>query len=453
MERVNSPIHHLVVVGGGFGGVQAVKHLEHAPIRITLIDRRNFTLFQPLTYQIATGSLSPGDIAYPLRALFRDQANVDIVTGEVTGIELDARRVTLSYADNIDGPPAIEYDTLIVAAGSSYSYFGHEEFREYAHEVKTLESAVAVRSQILRAFERAEEQEDPALRVADMTFVVVGAGPTGVEMAGQIGELAHHTLLGCFRRIDPRTARVLLLDGADRVLTSFPPSLSKRAASALDQLGVTVTLQRMVVDVSGDGVVTEAPDGSRDEIPSRTVVWAAGVTASGLARELASAHGGEVDPSGRLTVEPDLTLAGHPEVFAIGDMVRVRGSDGEVRTLPGVAPVAIQMGRHVARAVKQRIAGEPNHPFRYVDKGNLATIGRGKAVADLHIARLSGFPAWVVWLVVHLWYLIGFRNRFVVTAQWAFSYFTGGRGSCLIEDARYVSGPPADGGGAGGAGA
>lgn len=436
--------HRVVVVGGGFGGVQAVKGLADAPVSITLIDRRNFTLFQPLTYQIATGALSPGDIAYPLRALFRRQRNVEVMVGEVTGCDVDAKRVHISYPAGEVGPSTIEYDTLIVAAGSSYSYFGHDEFRHYAHEVKTLESAVTVRSQILRAFERAESGSDERERAADLTFVVVGAGPTGVEMAGQIGELAHQTLASEFRRIDTAATRVLLLDGEDRILRTFPPSLSAKAVAQLERLGVTVRVNQMVVDVDDRRVVVEDKTGNRSEIETHTVVWAAGVTASGLAGALAASVDGELDHSGRLTVEEDLTLPGHPEVIVLGDMVRVRDGNGEARELPGVAPVAIQMGRYVAKLVSERLAGRPHRPFHYFDKGNLATIGRNSAVADLHVIRLSGFLAWVVWLVVHLWYLIGFRNRFLVFAQWAFSYLSRGRGSCLIEDQlTYSPGPVA----------
>jgi NADH:ubiquinone reductase (H+-translocating) len=436
--------HRVVVVGGGFGGVQAVKGLADAPVSITLIDRRNFTLFQPLTYQIATGALSPGDIAYPLRALFRRQRNVETVVGEVTTFELDARRLHIRYPVGEVGPETVEYDTLIVAAGSSYSYFGHDEFSRYAHEVKTLESAVTVRSQILRAFERAESGSDERDREADLTFVVVGAGPTGVEMAGQIGELARRTLKSDFRRIDTRAARVLLLDGEDRILRTFPPSLSTKAVAQLERLGVTVQVNQMVVDVDDRRVVVQDKEGNRSEIETHTVVWAAGVNASGLAGQLASGAGGDVDKSGRLTVEADLTLPGHPEVIVLGDMVRVRDRKGEAKELPGVAPVAIQMGRYAGKLVTRRLAGRPHRPFHYRDKGNLATIGRGSAVADLHLIRLSGPLAWLVWLVVHLFYLIGFRNRFLVFAQWSFSYFSGGRGSCLIEDQiTYSPGPTA----------
>jgi NADH:ubiquinone reductase (H+-translocating) len=437
-------IHRVVVVGGGFGGVQLVKGLADAPVSITLIDRRNFTLFQPLTYQIATGALSPGDVAYPLRALFRRQRNVDVIVGEVTACDVDARQVRVNYPIGEVGPSSIEYDTLVVAAGSSYSYFGHDEFSRYAHEVKTLESAITVRSQILRAFERAESGSDDRKRAADLTFVVVGAGPTGVEMAGQIGELAHRTLADEFRRFDMHAVRVLLLDGEDRILRTFPPSLSAKAVVQLERLGVTVSVNQMVVDVDDHCVVVEDKNGNRSQIETHTVVWAAGVTASGLARDLATDVGGEVDSNGRLTVEPDLTLPGHPEVIVLGDMVRVRNRSGEAQELPGVAPVAIQMGRYASKLLANRLAGRPHKPFHYFDKGNLATIGRGSAVADLHVLRLSGFVAWITWLVVHLWYLVGFRNRVLVFAQWAFSYLSGGRGSCLIEDPlTYTTGPMA----------
>ena len=436
--------HRVVVVGGGFGGVRAVKGLADAPVSITLIDRRNFTLFQPLTYQIATGSLSPGDVAYPLRVLFRQQRNVEVMVGEVTACDVDAKQLQVSYPIGEVGPSTIDYDTLIVAAGSSYSYFGHDEFRRYAHEVKTLESAITVRSQILRAFERAESGSDERERAADLTFAVVGAGPTGVEMAGQIGELAHRTLAGSFRRTNTDAVRVLLLDAEDRILRSFPPKLSAKALEQLERRGVTVNVNKMVVDVDDRRIVVKDKDGNRSEIETHTVVWAAGVNASELGRELASHVGGEVDRSGRLTVEADLTLPGHPEVIVLGDMVRVRDRKGQAHEFPGVAPVAIQMGHYASKLVANRLAGRSHHPFRYVDKGNLATIGRGSAVADLHTIRLSGFIAWLVWLVVHLWYLIGFRNRFLVFAQWAFSYFSGGRSSCLIEDPiTYSSGPAA----------
>jgi NADH dehydrogenase len=423
----------VVVVGGGFAGLHAVKGLRSLPVEVTLIDRRNFHLFQPLTYQVATGALSPGEIAYPLRAIFRSAPNVSVLLGEVAGFDLAARRVLLAPVAGVPAPPALAYDLLMVGAGSAYSYFGHEEWAAAAPEVKSLESALEARARILLAFERAEVVEDETRRRAELTFVVVGGGPTGVEMAGQIGELARDTLRHDFRFIDSRHARILLVEATDRLLGTFPPSLSAHAARSLEQLGVTPTLNRAVVGVDAEGVDLRAPDGSTERVAARTVIWAAGVRASGLAARLGDLSGAEVDAAGRLTVEPDLTLPGHPEVFAVGDMVRVRDAkSGEPVTLPGLAPVAIQQGAYVGRAVADRLRGHRPRPFRYRDKGNLATIGRARAVADLRVVRLSGAVAWLTWLAVHLWYLIGFQNRVVVLIRWLYSFLTGGRGARLI---------------------
>jgi NADH dehydrogenase len=427
--------HRVVVIGGGFGGINAVHHLRGADVEITLIDRRNFHLFQPLTYQVATGALSPGEVAYPLRAMFKNADNVRVLLAEVTEFDLDARRVLLADAPGMTSAPAeVEYDTLIVAAGARYSYFGHENWHKFAAEVKTLESAIAVRSQILRAFEAAEMLTDPDARASEMTFVVVGAGPTGVEMSGQIAELARDTLHGDFRANDPRAARVILVDTLDRVLTSFPESLSRKAARSLESLGVTIMLNHEVVDIDGESVTLANADGSTDRIPTRTVVWAAGVTASSLAGHLAGLAGAEVDSAGRLTVEPDLSLPGHPEVLALGDMVRVRGTDGRAVTYPGVAPVAIQQGRYAARLVVQRLEGRAPKPFHYIDKGNVATIGRARAVAQIKFLKLNAFPAWLVWLGVHLWYLIGFQNRLLVLIKWSVSFLTHGRSARIISN-------------------
>jgi NADH:ubiquinone reductase (H+-translocating) len=423
----------VVVIGGGFGGLQAVKALRGAEVDVTLIDRRNFHLFQPLVYQVATGALSPGEIAAPLRWIFRRQRNVRVMLAEVTGFDLDAREVLTQPEFDGAAPTRIAYDTLIVAGGSAYSYFGHDEWRAVAPEVKSLESALAVRARILGAFEAAELEADEDRRRAWLTFVVVGAGPTGVEMAGQIAELARDTLREDFRRINPRQGRVLLVEAAERVLTSFPPSLSRKAARSLKHLGVTPVVERMVVGIDDETVTVEAPDGTMEHVPARTVIWAAGVTASGLAAQLAEQTRAELDRAGRMAVEPDLSLPGHPEVLALGDMVRVRGSDGTPQLLPGVAPVAMQQGRYAAKLVRARLEDREIAPFHYRDKGNLATVGRARAVADLHVIRLSGLPAWVTWLVVHLWYLIGFQNRLLVLIRWAFSFVTRGRGARLIS--------------------
>jgi NADH dehydrogenase len=435
----DSAVHRVVVVGGGFGGVRAVQHLRRGPVQVTLIDRRNFHLFQPLTYQVATGALSPGDVAYPLRAIFTSASNVRVLLAEVFDFDLEAREVRLTDIPGVDVPTSVPYDTLIVAAGSSYSYFGHDDWARYAYEVKTLESAVMVRSRIFRGFERAAMTTDEEERAAEMTFVVVGAGPTGVEIAGQIGELARDTLRNNFRQIDSRSAKVLLVETTDRILTTFPRSLSAKAERSLARLGVTTMLGHSVVDVDADGVTVSAAGEEKQRIATRTVIWAAGVNASGLAGRLAERSGAEPDRAGRLTVEPDLTLPGHPEVVALGDMVRVRDGAGGVQDLPGLAPVAIQQGVYAARLVRDRLNGRSTAPFRYRDKGNVATIGRGRAVVDLHLVRISGLPAWLGWVAIHLWYLIGFQNRLQVILKWSFSFVTHGRAARLIEEPWPVS--------------
>jgi NADH dehydrogenase len=436
-----SDSHRVVVVGGGFGGLQAVKHLRRASVEITLVDCRNFHLFQPLTYQVATGSLSPSDVTYPLRAMFGSRADVRVIMAAVHGFDLARRRVLLEPDPEHHLPDDLGYDSLIVATGSSYSYFGHEEWRDVAGEVKTLESAVSVRSRILGAFERAELTESDEERRAEMTFVVVGGGPTGVEIAGQIGELTRDTLHRSFSRLTSDDARILLVEMGDRVLTAFPESLSRRAARSLSKLGVEPTLNRTVVDIDADGAVLQSPSGATERVSARTVIWAAGVKASGLAAKLGEQAGAEIDRAGRVAVAPDLTLPGHPEVIALGDMASVSDGQGGTLGLPGLAPVAIQQGAYAARAIEHRLDGKPVRPFRYIDKGNLATIGRGRAVADIGPVHLSGLPAWIIWLVVHIWYLIGFQNRLVVLLRWSISFLTKGRvqGSRII--ARVDPGP------------
>ena len=417
------------MIGGGFGGLQAVQTLRRAPVEVTLVDRRNFHLFQPLTYQVATGALSPGEIAYPLRSIFKRSRNVQVLLAEVSGFDLDARRVLLDGVDGIPAPPSLEYDTLIVAGGSRYSYFGHDDWRATAAEVKSLESALIVRSRLLSAFEAAEEESDAEERAVWLTFVVVGGGPTGVEMAGQIAELARDTVRKEFRAVDPRSARILLVEAADRVLTTFPPSLSAKAARSLERIGVTVLTGRAVVGIDDEGVTIGGDSAEPERIATRNVVWAAGVTASSLAARLAELTGAELDRAGRVTVEADLTLPGHREVFAVGDMVRLSDT-----VFPGVAPVAMQQGRYAAAVVADRLRSRKTGPFHYRDKGNLATIGRAAAVADIKGLKLSGFLAWVTWLVVHLWYLVGFQNRLLVIVRWSFSFVTHGRGSRLITN-------------------
>ena len=437
-EAIN---HHVAVVGGGFGGLQAALKLCRAPVEVTLIDRRNFHLFQPLTYQVATGALSPSEIAYPLRAIFKRHRNVRIVMAEVIDFDLAGRELHLRPVAGVPAPETISYDTLIVAGGSHYSYFGHDDWSNHATEVKSLESALVARSRILSAFEAAELEPDLELRAAWLTFVIVGAGPTGVEMAGQIAELARDTLRRDFRAIDPRIGRILLVEATDRVLTTFPPSLSAKAERSLQRLGVTVLTGRAVVGINADGVTVADGSGTAERIPSHTVIWAAGVTASGLASRLSELTGAEKDHAGRVTVEPDLTLPGHPEVFALGDMIRVRDTSGAPLVLPGVAPVAMQQGRYAAKVVRARLGASSTPPFRYRDKGNLATIGRATAVADIKGLKLSGFIAWITWLVVHLWYLIGFQNRLVVLIRWISSFATHGRGARLITESGAEPGP------------
>jgi NADH dehydrogenase len=420
-----------VVVGGGFGGLQAVRGLRRVPVEITLIDRRNFHLFQPLLYQAATGALSPDEIATPLRSIVKRQKNVRVILGEVQGFDLERRCVVLGTLASGERDAVVPYDTLIVAGGSRYSFFGHDEWRQFALEVKSLESALAVRSRIFTAFEAAETERDSERRAAWLTFVVVGGGPTGVEMAGQIAELARDALPREFRSADMRKARILLVETADRILGGFPPRLSAKAARALERLGVTVMLATTVTEIDAGSVTCRTPDGTIARLPARTVVWAAGVVASDLAGMLAAASGAQLDRSGRVAVGPALTIHGRDEVMALGDMVTALDGQGAI-ALPGLATVAMQQGRYAARSVRARLRGEQRQPFRYVDKGNLATIGRARAVADIKGVQLSGLPAWLIWLAVHIFYLIGFQNRVLVLTRWAVSFVTRGRSARLI---------------------
>ncbi|MBG9390324.1 NAD(P)/FAD-dependent oxidoreductase [Caenimonas aquaedulcis] len=432
----NAARPRIVVIGCGFGGLEATRALKSAAVDITLVERTNHHLFQPLLYQVATAGLSAPAIAAPARHLFRKQANVTTLLGDVTAIDTQARLVKLE-----EGPP-VPYDHLIVAAGATHSYFGRDDWAPFAPGLKTLDDAFEIRRRILLAFEAAEKEPDPALRAAWLTFVVVGGGPTGVEMAGTLAEIAHHTLAGEFRRIDPSAARILLLEGGPRVLQAMPEDLSARAKEQLEKLGVEVRLGARVVAIDGRTVEVQGVDGphAAQTIHTRCVVWAAGVAASALGRQLAQATGATTDRAGRVVVEPDLGLPGHAEISVIGDLAAARSfAPGlEPRPVPGVSPAAKQMGRAAAANILRRIAGQPTRPFRYRDYGNLATIGRNAAVVDLasplgHF-KFSGYFAWLFWLFAHIYFLIGFRNRLVVLIDWASAYWSKQRYARVISD-------------------
>ncbi|HZU38779.1 MAG TPA: NAD(P)/FAD-dependent oxidoreductase [Gemmataceae bacterium] len=424
---------HVVIIGGGFGGLNAALYLRKAPVRVTLIDRRNFHLFQPLLYQVATGGLSPANIATPLRALFKRLPATEVLLAEVRDIDLAGRRV---HCDD----RTLAYDTLIVATGSGNHYFGHPEWAERAPSLKTIEDATDIRRRILLAFEHAELATDPKTVDQWLTFVLVGGGPTGVELAGALSELAHHTLRQNFRHIQPNKARILLIEGTERILPTYPPDLSEKAAQSLARLGATVRTGALVTDVGPDSVTVKAGE-TTERIPARTVLWTAGVLASPLARRLGEASGAAVDRAGRVSVGPDCSLPGHPEVFVIGDMADFKDENG--KPLPGVAPVAIQQGRYVARLIRERLRGRTLPPFHYKDRGSVAVIGRAAAVADLGWIHISGYLAWLAWLVIHIMNLILFENRLLVMVQWAWDYATRNRA------ARLITGPmPAPGEGA-----
>jgi len=421
--------HRVVIVGGGFGGVRVAKGLAGADVDVTLIDRTNHHLFQPLLYQVATGVLSPGQIAPALRSLFRAQPNVRVLLGAVEDLDLDRRVVRLVAEDESEIP----YDTLVVAAGAAHSYFGHDEWSHIAPGMKTLDDANRLRSRILAAFELAEQETDPAEREALMTFAIVGAGPTGVELAGQIAVLADRVLRGEYRHIDTRATRVLLLDAAPTVLGGFPEPLRRRAEQDLRDLGIDVQLGTAAVAIDRDGL-TVSRDGAEERIQARTVIWAAGVKASPLAAMLAERTGASTDRAGRLEAQPDLTLPGHPEVFAIGDMIVLPG-------VPGTAQPAIQQGKYVARVIRKRLAGRTRtRPFRYFDLGSMATIGRTRAVADLFgRIRLGGLPAFLIWGLVHLAYLVGWGNRMEAVGRWMWTILARNRRERLISIVSLVS--------------
>jgi len=427
----------ILIIGCGFGGLEAARALRDAPVDITLIDRANHHLFQPLLYQVATAGLPAPSISAPIRNLFRDQPNVTVLLAEATGIDIDTRSVALA-----DGT-ALAYDHLIVAAGAGHGYFGNDHWSSYAPGLKTLDDAFRIRRRVLLAFEAAERESDPIARKALLTFVVIGAGPTGVEMAGTLSEIARHTLPGEFRNIDPSTAQILLVEGGPRVLASFPEELSEKARAQLAHLGVEVRLSTRVTHIDREGLDVTAPDGDSYRIPSRCMVWAAGVAASPLARMLGTATGAAVDRAGRVAVSPDLSLPGHPEISVVGDMAaalsHVPGQDA--KPVPGVSPGAKQMGRAAAANILRRIGGKPTEPFRYADYGNLATVGRRAAVVDLAAPwgplRFSGTGAWLFWLFAHIYFLIGFRNRVGVLFDWATAYFQFQRPARIITGVQH----------------
>ena len=409
------PTPHVVIVGGGFAGLWATRALANAPVRITLLDRGNHHLFQPLLYQVATAGLSAPDIAAPLRHILRRQRNATVLMGEAAAVDAAGKRITLADGGTLD------YDFALLATGATHAYFGHDEWAPHAPGLKTLDDALHIRRRILSAFERAEAEDDPAVRRALLTFAIIGGGPTGVELAGTLVEIARHTLRHEFRRIEPGDARVLLLEAGPRVLATFPESLSARASRQLERLGVEVRCGRPVNAIDAQGVSL-----GDERIAARTVLWAAGVAASPLARTL----GVPLDRAGRVPLQPDLAVDGAPGVFVAGDLASVQRADG--RPVPGVAPAAKQMGRHVAMAIRARLAGKPSPPFRYRDFGNLATIGRMAAVVHLGRLRLSGALAWWFWLTAHIFFLIGFRNRLSVMLSWTWAYWSYQRAARII---------------------
>jgi NADH dehydrogenase len=420
--------HRVVIIGGGFAGLNAARALRRAPVEVTLVDRRNFHLFQPLLYQVATGALSPANIAAPLRSILERQRNCQVILGEARAFDVARRLVLLDSTE-------LPYDTLVVSAGARHSYFAHPEWEPLAPGLKTVEDATEIRRRLLTAFELAEREASVAHRRVLLTFVIVGGGPTGVELAGAVAEIARWSLKHEFRHIDPADAQILLIEAGDRILTAYPPELSDKAEQSLQRLGVTVRKKTMVTAVSNDFVSVKWA-GGEERIPAQAVVWAAGVQASPLAQRLADATGATLDKAGRVVVEPDLSLPGQPEIFVLGDMANYSHQDG--KPLPGVAPVAIQQGQFVARLITRRLRGKSLPTFRYHDRGSLATIGRKAAVADFGKLRFAGAFAWLLWLVVHLMNLVSFRNRILVFIQWGWNYLTYDRA------ARLITNPPSD---------
>jgi NADH dehydrogenase len=415
--------HRVVIIGGGFGGLYAAQSLGRSPVEVTLIDRRNFHLFQPLLYQVATGGLSPGDIASPLRSVLKRQANTQVLLGEVTGLDPDEQQLFLKDGDTL------AYDSLIIATGSTHYYFGNDHWEAIAPSIKTIEDALEVRRRIFLAFEKAELETDPEIRAALLTFVVVGAGPTGVELAGAIADLAHNTLKNDFRSIDPAQTKIILVEGMNRVLPPFDPGLSEKAAHDLRKLGVEIRTQTFVTSLEGEKVTFKTGD-DQETIQAHNVLWAAGVRASSLGKVLCEETGAPCDRSGRVMVEADFSVPNYSNIFVIGDLAHY-AHQGD-KPLPGVAPVAMQGGKYVARLISDRLQNKSTPAFQYTDSGSLAIIGRNSAVVDLNWAKLTGFPAWLVWALVHVMFLIEFDNKVIVMTQWMWNFFTRNQGARLI---------------------
>ena len=417
-------LHRVVIVGAGFGGLHAAQSLRRAPVSVTVVDRRNFHLFQPLLYQVATGALSPANISMPIRSVLKRHKNAMVLLGDVTGFDLKGRRVVLEDRE-------LDYDTLVVATGARHHYFQHAEWEPLAPGLKTIEEATEIRRRILYAFEAAERETDVAKRAAYLRFVIVGGGPTGVEMAGAIAELSRHTLKREYRNIDSASAEILLIEADATLLNSYPADLSEKAIESLRQIGVTPRMSSRVEAIEPARVLVRTGD-QTEWIATHTVVWAAGVRASPLGKKLAEASGAELDRAGRVMVQPDLTLPGNSEVFVIGDLANCRGENDQ--PLPGIAPVAVQQGRYVARTIRRRLAGKPLQPFHYRSLGQMATIGPKHAVAEIGWLRFSGLFAWLAWLFIHLLNLVGFQNRLLVLIQWGWNYWTRNRAARLITE-------------------
>lgn len=415
--------HHVVIVGGGFGGLYTAQALRDAPVQVTLIDKNNFHLFQPLLYQVATGGLSPGDIASPLRAILKKQANASVVLGEVVDIDPDEQKVLLT-----DGQ--LEYDSLVLATGVANHYFGHRDWQNFAPGLKTIADALEIRRRILLAFEAAERETDPAERKAWMTFVIIGGGPTGVELAGAIAELAHSSLKGEFKNINPAQAEIILLEGQDAILPPYPETSSANALKSLKKLGVRLHTHALVENINTDSLIYRQKDEGNVEVRTHTILWAAGMRATPLTRVIQKRTDVELDRSGRVMVNRQLGIPGFPDLYAIGDMVHFAGADGY--PLPGTAPVAMQQGRYVANLIKARLSASNLPAFVYRDHGSLAVIGRNAAVAVFGKLQIAGVVAWLAWIFVHLWYLIEYDNKILVLIQWAWNYFTRKRGARLI---------------------